>query len=69
MNRLDEIIVNTATTLDCLRLLRDIEKSGNCNSCSVKNHCRFLPEYGERVRYNCPFYNGKTWPLTESSEV
>lgn len=44
-----------------LKLLKEIQDSGDCNVCSVKKYCRYVPEIGDKVRYNCPFYNGRIW--------
>ena len=57
--RLDVMISDMAYILDCLRLLRDIENTGNCNNCEEAKRCKHLPKVGEMVRYNCPFYKGK----------
>lgn len=55
MDKLDEAIAGTAYILDSLRLLREILETGNCNDCSNKK-CEYMPQIGQRVRYNCPFY-------------
>ena len=55
MNKLDDAIANTAYILDCLRNLRSIYETGDCNNCEAKD-CIYKPEVGQRVRYNCPFY-------------
>lgn len=55
MDKLDEAIANTAYVLDCLRALRDILETGDCNNCGVKD-CVYKPAPGQVVRYNCPFY-------------
>lgn len=60
-NKLDKAIADTASILDHLVLLREIQNTGDCNTCKVKKNCRFAPKIGEIVRYNCPFYNGKIW--------
>lgn len=52
-----------------LTLLKNILDLGDCNNCSEKNHCRFLPKYGAYVRYNCPFYNGRIWHDGEVGET
>lgn len=55
MNRLDETISNVAYILDVLIAHRRIIESGNCNNCKAK--CgNYMPDPGEQVRYNCPFY-------------
>ena len=55
MDRLDEIITNTAYVLDCLMSLRNIQNSGSCNECIFKV-CPYKPNPGALVRYNCPHY-------------
>ena len=56
MSRLDEAISDTAYILDCLIELQNIYKVGCCNDCKNKKVCRYAPEFGQMVRYNCPFY-------------
>jgi len=59
-SRLDEAIAQTAYVLDCLRSLKTIWESGDCNNCGIKNKCEYVPYPGEQVRYNCPFYEDDT---------
>lgn len=54
---LDELIYQKEYELDCLKALRDIFDSGDCNTCANKSSCEFRPEYGKLARYNC--YNYK----------
>lgn len=54
MDKLDNAIADTAYVLDCLRVLRDILETGDCNSC--RTDCVYKPKPGQMVRYNCPFY-------------
>ena len=56
MDKLNEAIANTAYILDCLRNLRSIYESGDCNDCGDKAICKVKPPLGQMVRYNCPFY-------------
>lgn len=56
MSRLDESIVNVAYLLDTLMAYRMITEKGCCNDCDKKQKCAWVPEVGEMVRYNCPFY-------------
>lgn len=51
-----------------LKLLKEIMDCGDCNVCSVKKYCRYVPEIGDKVRYNCPFYNGRIWHDGEVGE-
>lgn len=55
-SKLDEIISDVAYILDCLRNLRDIYETGDCNNCDVKKTCKLKPKLGQMVRYNCQFY-------------
>lgn len=59
MDRLDEVICDLNYILETLRLYRDITKSGDCNVCSKKLNCEYVPEPGQLVRYNCPFFEKK----------
>lgn len=56
MDKLNEAIANTAYVLDCLRNLRSIYETGDCNNCGIEAVCKVKPMPGQRVRYNCPFY-------------
>lgn len=58
MARLDAVIADQRYILECLELLRKIEKSGNCHTCDNKE-CNCKPEWGEMIRYNCPCYKEK----------
>ena len=59
MSRLDDAIADVAYILDCLRVYRGIVESGDCNRCTIKRDCAYVPKPGEQVRYNCPFYQGE----------
>ena len=59
MSRLDDTISTVAYILDTLIAYRNIAQSGNCNVCVERKTCQYIPELGEQVRYNCPFYKGK----------
>lgn len=56
MSRLDEAIAELTYILDCLRVLKNIWESGNCNECEKKRTCKYVPYPGEQVRYNCPHF-------------
>ena len=56
MNRIDNIIAEIAYILDSLRVLREIQAAGNCNTCAGRSECEYCPRLGQMVRYNCPFY-------------
>lgn len=56
MNRLDDTIASVAYILDTLMVYRNIVETGCCNDCMLAKSCKYLPEPGQMVRYNCPFY-------------
>lgn len=56
MSKLDDVITNTAYILDSLTVLRSIYETGDCNNCNRVKICKFAPNPGQMVRYNCPFY-------------
>ena len=56
MNRIDNIIADLVYILDSLRALREIQATGNCNTCAGRSECEYCPRPGQMVRYNCPFY-------------
>lgn len=56
MDKLNNAIANTAYILDCLRNLRSIYETGDCNNCGANKDCLCKPKVGQTVRYNCPFY-------------
>jgi hypothetical protein len=56
MSRLDDTISDIAYILDTLIAYRNIVNSGDCNRCEKKKTCEYVPEWGQLVRYNCPFY-------------
>lgn len=56
LTRLDRAIYDVSYILDVLNAYRDIQNTGNCNWCSDKLICQYVPKPGETVRYNCPFF-------------
>ena len=56
MSRLDDVITDVAYILDTLMVYRSMCQTGSCNSCGNRKRCVYIPEPGESVRYNCPFY-------------
>ena len=56
MNMLNDAIADVAYILDCLRALREIYATGDCNNCGISGMCKVKPDVGQIVRYNCPFY-------------
>jgi len=57
--RLDNVIADHRYILECLELLRKIQESGDCNTCD-NDECNCKPEWGEMIRYNCPFYRAES---------
>lgn len=60
MSKLDEAISNVAYILDTLMAYRNIVETGCCNNCTKRIKCEYAPKLGQMVRYNCPFYDGKS---------
>ena len=58
-DRLNKTISDVAYILDSLILLRQIQQTGDCNICKNKD-CECKPEWGQAVRYNCPFYESES---------
>ena len=43
-----------------LTAYKAIRESGSCHDCShLHNSCQYAPEWGDLVRFNCPFYSRK----------
>lgn len=40
-------------------LIKLFEKTPTCNTCSIRAICKYVPDWGEQVRYNCPHYKGE----------
>lgn len=61
MSRLDKSIADVAYILDSLMAYRSIVESGCCNDCRIAktSSCKYMPDLGQLVRYNCPFYERK----------
>ena len=59
MSNLDKEIATVSHILDSLITLRRIQESGSCNECIIRKECKYVPQLGHMVRYNCPFYVGK----------
>ena len=57
MDKLNESILYMTYITECLMTYRDIQNVGkNCNICDKKN-CKYRPEWGELIRFNCPLFN------------
>lgn len=44
---------------DCVRFTEMIRRQNDCNNCGAAQECEYLPEWGERVRINCPLWEEK----------
>lgn len=60
-SRLERIIEDAAYIIDTLRAYADIVNSGCCNECDNQRACAHVPEAGQLVRYNCPFFIPDKW--------
>lgn len=49
---------------DAYKRLRDMK---SCNDCRAEE-CDYRPDWGDLVRYNCPFW-GKGYRLTDESKL
>ena len=58
-DRLNKVISDIAYILNNLRLLREIQNTGDCNICKNRD-CGYMPKPGQSVRYNCPFYKAES---------
>ena len=56
MNKLDDAISTIGYIIDTLIAYRNIIETGDCNECGLNRNCRYVPDPGEQVRYNCPFF-------------
>ena len=58
MDRLDELIADIGYLHDCLQALRNIWELNDCNKCKKRLKCKYVPQPGQMVRYNCPLFEG-----------
>lgn len=64
MEKLDKAIEQVENVLGCLKALRRIYEVGrDCNGCKVKD-CKYRPDWGDLIRFNCPFYRGGLVPCS-----
>ena len=52
-NRLDKI--ENTLYKECDTIKEFLNSLTSCNNCTNKN-CEYMPKWGEKVRYNCPFW-------------
>ena len=55
-SKLDKTITDVAYILDVLIAYKRIVNTGCCHNCGCADLCKYLPGWGEPVRYNCPLY-------------
>ena len=53
---LEDLIRLIYSALDYARLGMEVSTYNNCNSCGIVKACKFAPEYGKAVRWNCPLW-------------
>ena len=53
--RLREFLLYLA---DCMLAVNDMQEMHNCNDCAIKRKCGYVPTLGQRVRWNCPLWQG-----------
>lgn len=39
-----------------LRFLKTMKDKPTCNTCAIVHTCKYTPDWGAPVRYNCPHY-------------
>ncbi len=54
--------------VEYLKALREIWNSGDCNVCR-NGQCKWKPELGQLVRYNCPHYVGVAKGEVNADEI
>ena len=56
---LEDLIRLMYSTLDYARLGMEVSAYNNCNTCGIIKACKFAPEYGKAVRWNCPLWTNR----------
>ena len=57
MTRLDKAISDVSYILDVLLAYSRIAETGReCNTCSQRSKCCYVPKPGQLIRYNCALY-------------
>ena len=57
MDKLDNCILYLDYIKECLMAYKSIKNAGkHCNICNKKN-CKYRPELGELIRFNCPLFD------------
>ena len=42
--------------IQALRFLKVMKNKTTCNTCAIVHTCKYAPDWGAPVRYNCPHY-------------
>ena len=58
---IDELIRLIYAALDYAKLGMSVSTYNNCNSCGIVKACKYAPEYGKAVRWNCPLWTEKKY--------
>lgn len=69
MEKLDSVITDLSYVLDALVEHKRILQSGCCGNCSKQGDCEYIPNWGELMRYNCPFYKRFTFVPVDKKGV
>ena len=56
MSRIADLADALHYLADALRQLDIIVSLPTCNKCDKLGGCEYAPEWGDSVRYNCPFF-------------
>lgn len=60
MRNLDDVLHDLYLLVDAIRYVNaKISELPDCNTCADAKVCKYVPELGDPVRINCPFYTGK----------
>lgn len=54
MSRLDQVIADITYVRSCLKLLKTIQESGDCNICKKKRACEYAPKWGGASKIQLP---------------
>ena len=54
----DEAVFDMANAFIKAAELDRINELPSCNDCGKRNDCEYVPKLGERVRINCPLWEG-----------
>ena len=59
MSRIADLADTLHYLADALRQLDRISSLPTCNECDKRSGCEYAPEWGDFVRYNCPFFEAR----------